>query len=82
MLVVLVGALAIGAFLVIGLVAFLLLAAAVLVFTAAFGLRAWWLNRRAAGGRARGRGNSSATTVIEGEFEELSAARRADTRDD
>lgn len=82
MLVVLVGALAIGAFVVIGLVAFLLLAAAVLVFTAAFGLRVWWINRRAVRSSAQARRHGSGITVIEGQYEDVSERRRSDAADD
>lgn len=82
MLVVLVGALAIGAFLVIGFVAFLLLAAVVLVFTAVFGLRVWWLQRRFARSRAENQRSSTGVTVIEGEYEDVSAPRRSGVRDD
>ena len=69
-LVVIVGALVIGASIVLGFFAFIVLASVVLVLGAIIGLRVWWLNRKLA--RAA---RSSATTgqatqggVIEGEY--------------
>jgi predicted lipid-binding transport protein (Tim44 family) len=69
-LVIIVGALAIGASIVLGFFAFIVLASIVLVLGSIIGLRVWWLNRKLA--RAA---QSSATTrrsepskVIEGEY--------------
>ena len=79
-LVVVVGAIAIAVSFVIGVVAFVALAAAVLILGAIIGIRIWWLgvkSRNHAGGRptsgqaAKPQPNNNA--VIEGEFHEVSA---------
>ena len=69
-LVIIVGALAIGVSLVLGFVAFVVLASIVLVLGAIVSLRVWWLNRklgkaarRSPDGAQRGRSG-----VIEGEY--------------
>jgi uncharacterized membrane protein YphA (DoxX/SURF4 family) len=71
-LVVVVGAVVIGVSFVLGLVAFVALATAVLVMAAIIGVRVWWLNRKL-GGRQKNPMNQkgkSATgnEIIEGEF--------------
>ena len=69
-LVVIVGALVIGASVVLGFFAFLVLASIVLVTGAIIGLRVWWLNRkltRAARSRATPQ-ESTQIEVIEGEY--------------
>lgn len=69
-LVIVVGALAIGASIVLGFFAFVLLASLLVVFSAIVGLRLWWFNRKLQKNRARN-GNSRPTsgdTVIEGEY--------------
>jgi membrane protein implicated in regulation of membrane protease activity len=70
-LVIIAGALVIGASIVLGFFAFLVLGAVVLVSAAVVGLRVWWLKRKMAKGgttpgqaEMRGRG----VDVIEGEF--------------
>ena len=70
-LVIIVGALVIGASIVLGFFAFLILAAIVLMSAAVVGLRVWWLKRKMASGGAV---NGEAETVvrridvIEGEY--------------
>ena len=82
-LVVVVGAIAIAVSFVIGVVAFVALAAAVLILGAIIGIRLWWLgvkSRNHPGGRpmagqaAKPQSNSNA--VIEGEFHEVSGQNR------
>jgi hypothetical protein len=65
------GVLAIGAMLVLGLVAFLVVASIVVVLAAIVGLRIWWHNRRIhkefySGGKAVPRGNDP--QIIDGEY--------------
>lgn len=71
-LVIIVGALVIGASIVLGFFAFVLLATLLIIFSAIVGLRLWWFDRRlkkAAGGK---RGDASqagaGNNVIEGEY--------------
>ncbi|MDH5619158.1 MAG: hypothetical protein OEZ11_10990 [Gammaproteobacteria bacterium] len=69
-LVVIVGALAIGASIVLGFFAFVVLGSIVAVFAAIIGLRLWWFNRKLA---RQSRGQSSPAQrpqggVIEGEY--------------
>lgn len=69
-LVIIVGALAIGASIVLGFFAFVLLASVLIVFSAFVGIRLWWFNRKFR------RNNKEATTasrsqpdeIIEGEY--------------
>ena len=70
-LVVIVGLLTIGISVVLGFVAFVVLAAAVLVAAAVIGLRVWWFNRKLQrGSRAHraGAGDGEQSPVIEGEY--------------
>ncbi len=71
-LVIIVGALAIGASIVLGFVAFVVLSSIVLIFAAIVGIRLWWFNRkfRKAGGPGApgGHGENQSIGVIEGEF--------------
>jgi len=71
-LVIIVGALVIGASIVLGFVAFVVLGSIILIFAAIVGIRLWWFNRklrRAGGRRAPGdRGANSSIGIIEGEF--------------
>ncbi len=75
-LVVVVGALAIGVSLVLGMVAFVVLGSVVLVLAAIVAIRLWWFQR---GMKKQGRNRSSARSdrqedgVIEGEFRIVSA---------
>lgn len=73
-LVIIVGALVIGASIVVGFFAFLILSAIVLMSAAVVGLRVWWLKRRMArGGGTPGSGETVRTRieVIEGEYREV-----------
>lgn len=73
-LVIVVGTLAIAASIVIGFVAFVVLASIVLVMAAVIGLRLWWFNRKY-GGKHRGATGTRSTTrqgAIEGEFTVIS----------
>ena len=70
-LVIIVGALVIGASIVLGFFAFLVLSAVVLVSAAVVGLRVWWLKRKmASGGVSGGEGVTvrRRVDVIEGEY--------------
>jgi len=69
-LVVIVGALAIGASIVLGFFAFVVLGSILLVLGAIIGLRVWWFNRRLNREmqRAAKPGNTNASGVIEGEY--------------
>ncbi len=74
-LVIVVGALAIGASIVLGFVAFIVLSSIILVLAAIVGLRLWWFSRKlqkasASGGQGQ-RGASSVSGVIEGEYHEV-----------
>lgn len=85
MLVVLVGALAIGAFIVLGVVAFVALGGILLVFAAVMGIRLWWLDRKSAKQKPKpgvvGKTRSGDHAVIEGEFRDVSAERDANRAD-
>ena len=75
-LVVIVGALAIGASFVLGLVAFVALGSIVLVLAGIIGIRVWWMNRKlrrhfAEGDHQRARGSAN-SEVIEGEYRVVS----------
>jgi hypothetical protein len=71
-LVIIVGALVIGASIVLGFVAFVVLSTIILIFAAIVGIRLWWFNRKlrkAGGPGAPGdRGENVSIRVIEGEF--------------
>mgnify|MGYP001815608591 CR=1 FL=1 len=69
-LVVIVGTLAIGASIVLGFFAFIVLASIVLVLGAIIGLRVWWLNRKLAraGRSPQSTYRTTETKVIEGEY--------------
>lgn len=69
--VVLVGALAIGVSIVLGFVAFVVLASIVLVLAAVVGLRVWWFNRKLRSGMGKGAQmkRPAGGGVIEGEFQ-------------
>ena len=69
MLVVIVGALAIAASIVVGFVAFVVLASIILIMAAIIGIRVWWFNRRLArSGKTGARGPDQQGGVIEGEY--------------
>lgn len=86
-LVIIVGALTIGALIVLGFVAFVLLVSLLLVFSAIIGVRLWWFNRklRKAGGKQTSRREGDAqspTELIEGEYRVIvEETRRTDNRD-
>jgi predicted lipid-binding transport protein (Tim44 family) len=69
-LVVIVGALAIGASIVLGFVAFVVLGSIVLVLGSIIGLRIWWFNRKLRGQRGvqTPPGQAEQGGVIEGEY--------------
>ena len=68
-LVVVVGALAIGASIVLGFLAFVVLASVILVMAAIIGIRVWWFNRRLKKMASESQGGQRPPTrVIEGEY--------------
>ena len=80
-LVVIVGALIIGAAVVLGVVAFVALGGIILVLAAVLGVRMWWLGRKlprhssAASRRGRSGSGDNNNTVIEGECRVVSVDR-------
>jgi hypothetical protein len=78
-LVIIVGTLVIGASIVLGFVAFIVLGSIVLIFAAIVGIRLWWFNRklRKAGGpdTPGDRGENVSIRVIEGEFRVIDEER-------
>jgi len=76
-IVVIVGIITIAAFIVLGIVAAVALAGVVLVLAAVLGIRMWWLGRKmplqARTASRRGQSEPGDNTVIEGEFEIVSA---------
>jgi len=74
-LVIIVGALAIGASVVLGLVAFVVLGSIVAVLAGIVGLRLWWFNRKLAkqSQHAPGETRPAGGGVIEGEFHVVNA---------
>jgi hypothetical protein len=81
-LVVIVGALAIGASLILGVVALLVLGSIVMVLAAIIGIRVWWLNRRLAGQYKSARDKTAAQQVdiIEGEYRIITPDRKPDSQ--
>lgn len=82
-LVVLVGALAIGASIVLGFIAFVTLGSLILVLAAIIGIRVWWFNRKLARQDKAGRPDSTTrgavrVEVIEGEYRVVSTSKPAD----
>ena len=81
-----VGALAVGAAIVLGFLAFIVLAGIVVILASIVGIRLWWFNRRLRknpatqneGGPERA-GNT--TKVIEGEYRVLSTGKKRDPDD-
>ncbi len=71
LLVIIVGALAIGASVVLGFFAFVIVGSIVAVMAAIIGLRVWWFNRqlRKQGGPGPGRSPGGAHDTIEGEYQ-------------
>lgn len=82
-LVVIVGALAIGASIVLGFFAFIVLGTLVLVLAAIIGIRVWWFNRKLrrnnGGGQAAPSDSGVTVKIIEGEFHVLRPEGRAET---
>jgi len=76
-LVVIVGALAIGAFIVLGVVAFVALGGILLVLAAVLGIRMWWLERKMPRQRkstnSKPQPGSSNSAVIEGEYQDVTS---------
>jgi protein-S-isoprenylcysteine O-methyltransferase Ste14 len=68
--VIVVGALAISASIVLGFFAFVIVGSIVLIMASIIGLRVWWIKRQMRGQMPSGRENTSAPTggVIEGEY--------------
>ena len=77
-LVVIVGALAIGASIVLGFVAFLILGSILLVLGAIIGLRVWWFNRklRSTMRSAAAQDGHKGSGVIEGEYTVVQVRQR------
>lgn len=67
-LVVLVGALVIGASVVLGFLAFMVLASIILVMAAVIGIRVWWFKRKIRKSAQHGERPQQAGGVIEGEY--------------
>lgn len=67
-LVVLVGALVIGASVVLGFLAFMVLASIILVMAAVIGIRVWWFNRKMKRSASHGERPQQSGGVIEGEY--------------
>ncbi len=83
-LVVLVGALAIGASIVLGFIAFVALGSLILVLAAIVGIRVWWFKRklrREGGGAHRPTADrrSARIEIIEGEFKVVPPSGRTDS---
>ena len=75
-LVIIVGALAIGASIVLGFVAFVVLSGIILILAAVVGIRLWWFNRKLQKGAASGqRDEAPVSGVIEGEYHEVTEER-------
>ena len=76
-IVIIVGTLAIAASIVVGFVAFVVLASALIVFAAVVGIRLWWFNRRnkVKPAAARRGGSQPGQATIEGEYRVLGEAR-------
>ena len=71
-LVIVVGALAIEASIVLGFVAFVVLSGIILILAAVVGIRLWWFNRKLQKATASGqRDGASVSGVIEGEYHEV-----------
>ena len=84
-LVVIVGALVIGASIILGVVAFVAIGGILLVLAAVLGIRMWWFERKlpkqARPARPQSQSRPADSTVIEGEFKVVSAERQEDRPD-
>ena len=82
-LVVIIGSIVIAVSLVLGFVAFIALAGAVLVAAAIIGVRLWWFNRRLSGRHKdnanQNKGTATGKDVIEGEFREVGTENDLDS---
>ncbi|MGB5164143.1 MAG: hypothetical protein WBN61_02710 [Woeseiaceae bacterium] len=67
-LVIVIGALAIGASIVLGFFAFIVLASIVLIMASVIGIRVWWFNRKLQKATKKSAGQPQAGGVIEGEY--------------
>ena len=76
-IVIIVGTLAIAASIVVGFVAFVVLASALIVFAAVVGIRLWWFNRsnKVKSAAVRGSGSRTDQATIEGEYRVLGEDR-------
>ena len=82
-LVIIVGALAVGASIVLGVVAFVTLGSLVLIMAAVIGIRLWWMNRKirkefASGERSRP-AKPGGIDFIEGEFKVVTKNKQNDS---
>ena len=77
-LVVIVGALAIAASVVLGFFALMVLASLVLVFAAIIGIRVWWFRRKFLKAHRPAEPDGRTQNVIEGEFRVVDAKKRKD----
>ncbi len=67
-LVIIIGALAIGASIVLGFFAFIVLASIVLIMASVIGIRVWWFNRKLQKAARKSSGQPQSGGVIEGEY--------------
>ena len=76
--VIIVGALAIGASIVLGFFAFVIVGSIVLIMASVIGLRVWWFKRKMRGQMPPGResGRTSTGGVIEGEYQVVADDRK------
>jgi membrane protein implicated in regulation of membrane protease activity len=79
-LVVIVGALAIAASVVLGFFALMVLASLVLVFAAIIGIRVWWFRRKFRKAHRPAPTDDRTQNVIEGEFRVVDVDKRKDPR--
>lgn len=83
-LVVIVGTLAIAASVILGVVAFVVLASIVLVFAALVGIRVWWQKRRLMrsdrGPASGGKQAPNSDSVIEGEYRVIASGKDTESR--
>ena len=79
-LVIIVGALAIGASIVLGFFAFVIVGSIVLIMASIIGLRVWWLKKKFGGQIPRPDGNTrrQASGVIEGEYKVVDDDRKGE----
>jgi hypothetical protein len=82
-LVIIVGALAVGASIVLGVLAFVTLGSLILIMAAVIGIRLWWMNRKIrknfASGERSGPAQPGSIDFIEGEFEVVTNKKENDS---